>query len=638
MVDRLKLILEMLWDGGDAVRDAGRDLDALERKTKQMGDGSQKSSFSVGKLGLALGAAGAAAGATVVAFDRVWAAMKEGAALDLARRQFDALSASIGTTGRALEQDLAAAAGGLVPTAKLVADASAIMNQKLARSHDGVVRLAAVAGKLNWDMQVLGLTIANQSTMRLDSLGLAIEDVIPRVNALKASGMAAQEAFLFAVLEAGEAKVRLFGDTSDTTAAKIARMETAWANFVDRLKVGAANVGGVVLDVVERAAREQRVVREALAQGIVDQEGYTALFSELGAEGAVDHLERRLQMRAVTDAERAEVLRYGELLANIRREAHLPVVSPRQQRAILNYGENLRFLERAGREAATAQRALAEAQEAAAEAAAQASAAARSKAEAGYFSQILDDADPTRRAIVDVNAELYNQIRAAGANAETLAFAGVALGQFSEAQARAALKTAAMRARIEELGRAVADGMRVDEALAQFDAFVRGLAQAETQTARNETRAREYAQAVNAIAEEKVTRLVLEDDRAVSALADFRRRLDELPDVKTVHLNVEGQMPSARRPGGEQAPWDADVPGRAIGGLIYPGQAVPVGERGPELFFPRQTGYVVPNSQLDAFLGGGVTINVQVQVGDPGAEFVPAVRDGVLEALQQIRG
>lgn len=40
-------------------------------------------------------------------------------------------------------------------------------------------------------------------------------------------------------------------------------------------------------------------------------------------------------------------------------------------------------------------------------------------------------------------------------------------------------------------------------------------------------------------------------------------------------------------------------PGKAAGGPVYYGNAYPVGERGPELFVPSQSGYIVPNHELE---------------------------------------
>ena len=60
-------------------------------------------------------------------------------------------------------------------------------------------------------------------------------------------------------------------------------------------------------------------------------------------------------------------------------------------------------------------------------------------------------------------------------------------------------------------------------------------------------------------------------------------------------------------------------PGRATGGSVTGGSPYIIGERGPELFVPNTSGYVVPNSGLRSGGGGGNSYNITVQagVGDP---------------------
>ncbi len=48
---------------------------------------------------------------------------------------------------------------------------------------------------------------------------------------------------------------------------------------------------------------------------------------------------------------------------------------------------------------------------------------------------------------------------------------------------------------------------------------------------------------------------------------------------------------------------------RAAGGPVYPGLAYPVGERGPELFMPRQAGTIIPNHRI----GGNLKINFHIE-------------------------
>ena len=112
------------------------------------------------------------------------------------------------------------------------------MAGKLAKTEDGVVRLSSAAGALNVDMGLLAQTINNQSVLRLDNMGVAAEDVIPKFNELKAAGLGVKEAFTEALTLALEAKVSLLGEASETTAGKIQIMQTAWEDARDAFSLG----------------------------------------------------------------------------------------------------------------------------------------------------------------------------------------------------------------------------------------------------------------------------------------------------------------------------------------------------------------------------------------------------------------
>jgi len=58
------------------------------------------------------------------------------------------------------------------------------------------------------------------------------------------------------------------------------------------------------------------------------------------------------------------------------------------------------------------------------------------------------------------------------------------------------------------------------------------------------------------------------------------------------------------------------LPGFAAGGRPPVGKPAIVGEKGPELFVPRQAGTIVPNDQLG---GGGGSVNISVNVDASGS-------------------
>lgn len=118
---------------------------------------------------------------------------------------------------------------------------------------------------------------------------------------------------------------------------------------------------------------------------------------------------------------------------------------------------------------------------------------------------------------------------------------------------------------------------------------------------------------------------------ATSILADITRIIARLLVVQAINAVVgavsgTGNLGAAAG-GAANAGLNA---GRAGGGTVQPGQrAFPVGEQGPELFVPRQTGTIVPNAQ--SVPAAPPQVNVQVvNVTDPAA--VPsAINNGLAD-------
>lgn len=222
------------------------DLEILIR-TKKQGDGIEQAGKGVENLGKRLNStldtvnksvvAVAAAGAT---FKQAFDLAKEGAQLQFAQERFDKLSVSIGTTADALQNELRAATSGLVADSELITSATDIMSLGLAKDEEGVVRLAAVIGKLGLDMQQVILTFANNSTARLDALGLSVETVTAKAAELEAQGFDG-DAFDQAVLISLEEKLALVGDAADSDVAAFLRLEAQAQNAEDAFKSWLAN-------------------------------------------------------------------------------------------------------------------------------------------------------------------------------------------------------------------------------------------------------------------------------------------------------------------------------------------------------------------------------------------------------------
>ena len=227
------------------------------------------------------------------------AALSEGAALSAARDKFDNLAASINTTGDALLGVMREATSGMMTDAQLVASATDLMSLGLAKNEDQVKRLSSVISTLGWDMQQVVLTMANNSTMRLDALGLSMESVTGRAKELKDAGMSMDEAFDLAVLEAGEAKIALLGNTADTTAGKIQQMGVMVENAIDAFN---QNLALTLADEIENAAGDAGALGNNLHYAALGAAELSAallsipirFLSDMGKDAQIDQLREEL--------------------------------------------------------------------------------------------------------------------------------------------------------------------------------------------------------------------------------------------------------------------------------------------------------------------------------------------------------
>ena len=73
------------------------------------------------------------------------------------------------------------------------------------------------------------------------------------------------------------------------------------------------------------------------------------------------------------------------------------------------------------------------------------------------------------------------------------------------------------------------------------------------------------------------------------------------------------------------------APPMAYGGNVLPNRPYTVGERGTELFVPKQAGDIIPNSQL----GGGITINQNLNISTGVSQTVKAEVMNLLPAIKQ---
>lgn len=276
MADRqVKAILAVDYQGEREVLKAQQDLREVNTAATDAQGGLDKTSGGFDRVALGAVALGAGLFAAQKAFQTVgrvaeaaYEQINRGADLELQKQQFDALAVSIGTTGDALQNDLGNAMNGLVSNADQIVGATQLISLGLAKTHEEALALSEVSGKLNWDMQVLGLTLANQSMARLDSLGLSIDGVKSKIAELVEGGMDANEAFKWAIIEEGRDKIELLGDAADSGAGKIQKLEVAGQNMKDSFSGLAFTLfeaaGGI--EAVEAAATNLNILADALGK------------------------------------------------------------------------------------------------------------------------------------------------------------------------------------------------------------------------------------------------------------------------------------------------------------------------------------------------------------------------------------
>jgi len=158
---------------------------------------------------------------------------EEGAGLSYAADKFDNLSRSIGVTSDVLMNDLRKATGGIVDDAGLIALANDVIGLGFAKTAEQATRLSTVAGQLGMDMNQLSLALANQTTMRFDQLGVAVDGFDEKLSKFKNQGMDEGEAFLEAFLEQSEAQLEKIGSVLDQDVAKFQRLDATLKNIAD---------------------------------------------------------------------------------------------------------------------------------------------------------------------------------------------------------------------------------------------------------------------------------------------------------------------------------------------------------------------------------------------------------------------
>ena len=244
---------------------------------------------------------------------------KQGAELEFMAGKFDRLSMSIGTTSDVLLDDLRRATQGTRSDMELMASASDFMALGFAKTSDEAVRLSTVAGALNMNMNQLVLTLANQTTMRFDQLGVSVVGFQEKVDALVKSGMNANAAFQEAFLQQAEEQIQKVGNAADSSLGGLMQMESAFKNLSDVMKTDFADsmneIAPLLTDVANglTAAAQNginyrdvmRQMKSALDAGVISTADYNRVMKEMGvnsAKGAVSAEKLQVATEFLSDA------------------------------------------------------------------------------------------------------------------------------------------------------------------------------------------------------------------------------------------------------------------------------------------------------------------------------------------------
>lgn len=323
---RLQIVIDALNEASDELKQIRDDLTSVGESSDRAGDKQEGflKRLSKNYMNVRLMAMDA-----VDSLQRIWDFAEEGAAIELSEQRFDRLAESIGTTADALKKDLAAATRGMVSDAGQVRMGADLMSLGLAKTHDDVVRLSRVSSALGMDMNQLVLTLANQTTMRFDQLGVSIDGFDERLEALKQRGLSTNEAFTEAFLQQAEAQIDKLGDASETTAGKMKRFDARLENIGNALKSIAADGVDTALTLIEwetkineaYTATSQKILEnsqtyaeyQSALEGTARAAGYVHEEFVLG-QGMVTQYDDRVQMltAAEWDLARAQMAAEAE--------------------------------------------------------------------------------------------------------------------------------------------------------------------------------------------------------------------------------------------------------------------------------------------------------------------------------------
>lgn len=288
---KLSILVDTHFDGS-GTREAQQEI-------AEVGNASRDSNYSLGELAATGAQVGAVFGGIAIAAKGAYEVISQGAELAVIEQQFNALNESIGGTEDSLTQ-LRLVTGGMISDAKLMSGASDLISLGIASNQEEMLQWSKVVGGLNLDLQVLGLTLANNSKARLDSLGLSLEAVNAKTEEFVKAGKSADEAFDLAVLDGLNARMELLGDATETSAGQLARATAELENAKNEALLLAAAISGPVLQAMGDSRKARDLANEAISKGVITQDELNQMVAEAGGlfggeAAAMAEVNRRLE-------------------------------------------------------------------------------------------------------------------------------------------------------------------------------------------------------------------------------------------------------------------------------------------------------------------------------------------------------
>jgi hypothetical protein len=506
-----------------------------------------------------IGGAAAVAWGFNAAFDQAMDFGRAGAELDYAEDRFTKLATSIGTTADALKGGLKDATRGMVSDSELVGSAASFMALGLAKSYDEVVRLTRVAGALGMDMNQLVLTLTNQTTMRFDALGVSVDGFDAKVKALKDTGMDANKAFTEAFLQQAEDQINRVGDAADSATAAFTRMEVAQKNMEDAQKRRFAPALATVAETLTKVYVQSDKNNTTWMKSVPVLQQVETVISLVSA--AFDRDGEIVEENTIAVEDNKEVARdatreyYGLSMAVDQTQQYYAALNNQAERSIKFQSE----LKAVSESLATAN-------------------------------------DNLSLAYIDLRNSQQNWMDGAGGDvANVLESAGLKGEQYRDA--------------LGAIDEVYGTGLGIQQ---DYKDDLKALTDEYKKTGDIDT----FKTKLNEL---KDTYMPLNEQvkEATDNVVALRDAIDLL-ESKKIRIQVQFDYGDKVYPGLIEEV-EAELTPKALGGPVMSGAPYLVGEQGPELFVPSQSGQIIPNGQASQYsFGGGVTFYI-TGVQDPDA-------------------